>query len=509
MKKVALVIFLFLTSFPVKAADGDSIWGANFIHDIYFNFTQPSYWDTLIANYSTSTYMSCEMIFDGTVLPSTAIRMKGNSSFNNPSQKKSFKVDLNEYVAGQDYDGIKKFNLNNLFKDPSFIREKLTLDYMRRHGMHAPRCTYARVYLNNVYWGLYTIVEDVNSKFLSQHYGNNNGNLYKGDPQGDLQWFGSSATSYMTRYEMDQTQTNDWTDLVDLIDAINNSPTSTYYNDLETKLFGIDAIQNMVINNMFVNLDSYCGSGHNYYIYHDSLQGVFRWIPWDVNEAFGTFRMNMTPTQLKNLAFDYVSQANTRPLATKMLADPTYKQIYIYSYCYLMDNFTNAYLDPYIDSVANMIRADVYADNLKTYSNQQFEDNLTMDITVSGPMGNETILGLKNFITSRRSSLTTQLAPYGCYLSSQDPQLSNTELRLYPNPTRDFLSIEIPSEQRNSALSLEIFEISGRVVLKQDFLSPAPTVTVSTFGMSPGAYFLKLSAASGRLTTARFTVSAE
>jgi hypothetical protein len=124
-------------------------------------------------------------------------------------------------------------------------------------------------------------------------------------------------------------------------------------------------------------------------------------------------------------------------------------------------------------------------------------------------MGNETILGLKNFITSRRSSLTTQLAPYGCYLGSQDLQLSNTELRLYPNPARDFLSIEIPSEQRNSALSLEIFDISGRVVLKQDFLSPAPTVTVSTFGMSPGAYFLKLSDASGRLTTARFTVSAE
>lgn len=509
MKKVALVIFLFLTSFSVKAADGDSIWGANFIHDIYFNFTQPSYWDTLIANYSTSTYMSCEMIFDGTVIPSTAIRMKGNSSFNNPSQKKSFKVDLNEYVAGQDYDGIKKFNLNNLFKDPSFIREKLTLDYMRRHGMHAPRCTYARVYLNNVYWGLYTIVEEVNSKFLSQHYGNNNGNLFKGDPQGDLQWFGSTASSYMTRYELDQTQTNDWTDLVDLLDVINNSPAATYYIDVELKLFGLDAIQNMVMCNIFVNLDSYCGSGHNYYIYHDSLQGVFRWIPWDVNESFGTFRMNMNPTQLKNLAFDYVSQPNARPLATKMLADPAYRQIYIYSYCYLMDNFTNAYLDPYIDSLANMIRTDVYADNLKSYSNQQFEDNLTMDITVSGPMGNETILGLKNFITARRTSLITQLAPYGCYLGTDDVVYQQSDLLLYPNPSSGFITVETPEEKSQSMRTLQILDISGKIVYSRSMEAQVLKTTVHTSNWSPGVYFLQLSDETGNSTTSRFTVSAE
>lgn len=58
--------------------------------------------------------------------------MKGNSSFNNPSTKKPFKVDLNEYVSGQDYDGIKKFNLNNGFKDPTMLSEKLTLDFFER-----------------------------------------------------------------------------------------------------------------------------------------------------------------------------------------------------------------------------------------------------------------------------------------------------------------------------------------------------------------------------------------
>ncbi|RDJ93135.1 hypothetical protein B4Q13_24035, partial [Lacticaseibacillus rhamnosus] len=83
------------------------------------------------------------MIFDGRTLPTIGIKFKGNSSFNNSSVKKSMKLDLNNYVAGQDYDGIKKLNLNNGFKDPSFLREKIALDFMNAHGVTSPRCTFA------------------------------------------------------------------------------------------------------------------------------------------------------------------------------------------------------------------------------------------------------------------------------------------------------------------------------------------------------------------------------
>lgn len=511
MKKRLLILFALISTFSMRAADGDSIWGVNFIHDIYFNFTQNPYWDTLLANYSADRYTSCEMIFDGTVLPSTGVRFKGNSSYNVPGQKKSFKVDLNEFVAGQDYDGIKKFNLNNLFKDPTFIREKLTLDYMRRHNIHAPRCTYARVYLNNVYWGLYTLVEDVNSKFLSQHYNNNNGNLFKGDPTGDLKWFGNTVSSYTAKYELDQTSTNDWTDLIELIDSINNATTATYYSSVESVMFGQDAISNMVINNMFVNLDSYCGSGHNYYIYHDSLQGAFRWIPWDVNETFGTFTMGMTPTQLKNLTFDYINQPNNRPFAVKFMADPTYRQIYISTYCYLMQDFTNAYLDPYIDSVANVIRTDVYADPNKFYTNQEFENNLTSDITIAGPPNGQTILGLKDFITARRSSLITQLSAFGCWLSDENnTAMTFTEsFSVFPNPAHNIINFAIPSTWENSMCTVKVIDLSGRTVLSSSLLYATGTQSLEIDLLSEGAYFLFLSNTSGQSTTAGFTVSAD
>ena len=507
MKRLLLSLCLLFSLPNLKAADGDSIWNLPVIHDLYFTFSQVGYYDSLVATHTSGTYVQCDMTFDGTALPSIGVRFKGNSSFNNPSQKKSMKVDLNEFVAGQDYDGIKKFNLNNLFKDPTFIREKLTLDYMRRHGIHAPRCTYARVYFNNTYWGLYTLVEDVNGKFLSQHYNNNNGNLFKGDPNGDLRWLGASVSSYTSQYELDQTSTNDWTDLVNLINTINNSPTATYYTSLEDSLFGWDFLANTAINNIFVNNDSYCGSGHNYYVYHDSTVMKWRWIPWDVNEAFGTFTLGMTPTQLKTLPYDYINQSNNRPLAAKMFADATYHQVYIYTYCYLMDNFTNAYLDPYIDSVANVIRTDVYADPNKFYTNSDFETNLQSDITVVGP-GGGTILGLKDFITSRRASLETQLAAYGCYLSADEPALADESLKVYPNPATDIMWITTPGSWSNTEFTSEIVDYSGRVIRTENHVLGTRNFSADVSELSSGVYFIVLKNSAGSVLSYRFCKSA-
>lgn len=507
MKRLLLSFTLLTSISNLRAADGDSIWDLPIIHDIYFTFSQVSYWDSLVASHTSGSYVQCDMTFDGVALPSVGVRLKGNSSFNNPGQKKSMKVDLNEFVAGQDYDGIKKFNLNNLFKDPTFMREKLTMDYMRRHGMHTARCTYARVYYNNVYWGLYTLVEDVNGKFLSQHYGNNNGNLFKGDPSGDLRWYGASVSSYTSHYELDQTTTNDWTDLVNLINTINNSPTATYYTSLEDSLFGWDFLANAAINNIFVNLDSYCGSGHNYYVYHDSTLMKWRWIPWDVNETFGVFTLGMTPTQLKTLPYDYISQANSRPLAVKMMADPSYHQMYVYTYCYLMDNFTNAYLDPYIDSVANVIRADVYADPNKFYSNADFETNLTTDIVSGGPMAT-TIPGLKDFISARRASLETQLAAFGCYLSVDHPALSDNTLKVYPNPATEVLWVTTPGSWSDTEFTSEILDISGRAIRSDSHTTGTRSFSSDVSGLSPGVYFIVLKNSAGSVLSYRFCKSA-
>ncbi|MBL7882564.1 MAG: CotH kinase family protein, partial [Bacteroidia bacterium] len=307
MKKTILFSLIFSSSFFNKKSfsqnEGDNIFSAAQIHDVYMTFTQPNYWDSLTNYYTIDKYLRGNIVFNGTAYNNVGIKFKGNSSYSNPSEKKSFKVDMNEFVSGQNVDGLKKFNLNNGFKDPTFLREKLMLDFCKEHGLAAPRCSYSRVYINGVYWGLYTFIEEVdNGNFLKAHYNNKQGNMFKGDPSGDLKWYGSSHSSYYTKYELKTNETiNDWTDLVSFINKINNSGTY-FYDSIETILNTSVFIKHWALSNLFVNIDSYIGSGHNYFIYHDTLTKKFEWVTWDVNEAFGNFQMGMTVAQLKNLS---------------------------------------------------------------------------------------------------------------------------------------------------------------------------------------------------------------
>lgn len=500
MKRILFFCFFTIVlPFRSFAADGDSIWAVAFVHDIYFTFSQTSYWDTLLANHTAELDTRCDMIFDGRSMPSVGIKMKGNSSFNNPSDKKSFKVDLNEYVSGQDYDGIKKFNLNNGFKDPTMMREKICLDFMIRHGITAPRCTYARVYLNGVYWGLYTVVEEINSKFLKQQYQDDDGNLYKGDPNGDLKWYGSSASSYYQRYSLESdSNATSWNDLVNLVDEINNTPSSDYYDSLETVFDSWSYLNYMAACNIFVNLDSYIGSGHNYFIYNDSTGQHFRWIAWDVNEAFGNFNLGMTITQMENLPYNYVNQPQNKPLASKMLADANYYTMYINSLCNLMQDFSNTEMDAYIDSLANMIRADVYADTLKSYSNQDFENNIIGNVNQSP--------GLKSFIAARRSSLTSQLLPYGCWLTVEEQAAFNAELKLYPNPASDQVTIGLPAGWETNSCTVMLFDACGRNTGAIATVSGSETFVIPLNELANGIYFARVSHTDGSVARSILTV---
>lgn len=455
---------LCIVSFPAAAQnDGDAIFNSASIHDVYLQFSQQNYWDTLVTNHDSDVYTRCNVTFDGITVNDVAVKLKGNSSYNNNFMKKSMKIDFNEYVPGQDIDGLKKLNLNNVFKDPSFLREKLMLDFLQEHNLPGPRCTYARVYLNNTYWGLYTLVEDINDKFCTQRFGNNDGNRFKGDPSGDLKWYGSSPSSYYNRYELDNNDSlNDWSDLVHLVDIINNTPAAQFEDSLETVLQTWDFVYQWAADILFVNLDSYPGSGHNYFIYHNESSGLWQWIQWDVNEAFGNFNMGMQITQLQTLAWNYTGQMNNRPLITNMLANTTYRANYISALCQLTSDFTNVKLDPKIDSLANAIRADVYADNLKFYSNQQFEDNIIMDITVPNSPGGGNIAGIKPFITARYNSLTSQLSGFGCYTGI--PETETLTGNVYPNPFATAVTVTLPVSFTAASATVSLTDVSGRDV---------------------------------------------
>ena len=172
--------FIFQLAF---AANGDSIFNPWTVHTLRITYPYISFYDSLLNTNASDQYLMVQIDFNSEHYDSIGIQAKGNSSFSGPGQKKSFKLDINEFANGQDIHGLKKLNFNNSFKDPTMMREKIVNDFLRAHGLPAPRTSYCNVYMNGQLWGLYTIVEAIDDEFCKRWFNNKDGNLFQGDPR--------------------------------------------------------------------------------------------------------------------------------------------------------------------------------------------------------------------------------------------------------------------------------------------------------------------------------------
>lgn len=441
-----LFAFLLLLPATVLRAQnpGDALFNTNLlIHEVRITFPVNTWFDTLTKNYvlgeqldSTIYWMASSVEVDGITYDSVGCKFKGNSSYNNPSQKKSWKLDFEEFKADNEIDGMKQLNLNNGFKDPSMLREKLCLDFMQHYGLPAPRCNYANVYVNNQLWGFYTLVEEVDKTFLKTHYGNKGGNLYKGDPAGNLNWKGAQPNQYYNNYELKTNEdVNDWSDLVWLIDNINNTPSAQLQDSLDASFNTAAYVKQWATTILFSNLDSYTGSGHNYYLYHNTDSNRFEWIAWDVNEAFGVFLNGNQTSQMTSLPLNYNVTAANRPLHGKMFTVTGYWNNYQNFLCNALNEYFNpTHMNPIADSLYNRIKSYYYADPHKLFSSTQFDGNLTST--------QANILGIKPFIQERYNYLTQQLSSFNCTpLVSNVAENETDAISLYPNPAFDILNI--------------------------------------------------------------------
>lgn len=477
---------------------GNVVFGTDQVIEARFTFNQVGYWDSLVANYPSETDMICASldITDNTGLhhfDNISIRLKGNSSYGHPGNKKSFKIDFNDVVSTQKYDGMKKLNFNNGFNDPTFMRDKIYMDVSRAAGVPAPRINYVNVYFNNTFWGFYTIVEQVDKEFIQNNFTFDNGNLFKaGDAFGsnpvfaDLKYYGTDPALYVpNRYELKTNETlNDVTDLIDLLNFINNSTNTDFGTNLSQHFNQTNLLKSIATDILFSNLDSYQNSARNYYIYHDSLNSRWEWIKWDANEAFGSYTGGPGLSNMEQLAINYV--ATNRPLISNIFANSSLYIQYQQELCKIMSlYFNNAYIDPKIDALKTLIEAHVTADNLKQFTLTQFNTNINSNITVSGgPMpGGKTYYGLKSFITNRTNYINGVI---DCVALSVD-ELDAANLLLYPNPIQNSLTIK--GLKTND---IQLFDAFGKQVLFSNQSINSMNELVLDLGhLNTGIYFLQ------------------
>ena len=104
------------------------------------------------------------------------IRLKGNHSFRELSDKPSFKIKFNEYVPGRRFLGLEGLTLNNMVVDASMAREWIGYRVFRELGVPAPRTGYAEVWLDDERYGLYLVLEPYDDEFLERVFEDPSGN---------------------------------------------------------------------------------------------------------------------------------------------------------------------------------------------------------------------------------------------------------------------------------------------------------------------------------------------
>jgi hypothetical protein len=514
---VCSLIVMIGVSSSVKAQNpGDNIFSGIQVHDVNILFDYTNYWDSLVYFYNLGTeiHIPATVILDGDTLVNVGVRLKGQSSYSHPNNKKSIRLSFDEFNSNLRWDGLKGVHLNNCYGDPTFMKEKVYLDFCRDAGIIAPRTNYAKVSFNDTLYAFYSLIEHVDKTFLNTRFGNKSGDFFKavdafgvGDTISDFKWYTSVPDSYYFRYELktDGSATA-WPQLVTFLDSLNNSSDlSTFFPDY----VNLNNIYNsFAADIIFANLDSYINSGRNFYFYFNTATGKMEWIKWDVGLSFGCYSGGIS--NFENLSVAYILNSTQRPLFGKILSSPALKNEYLYSLCLLnSSHFITANLFQHIDSVANIIRSFVYADARKQYTNTQFEMNILSDLAIAGVGGTSRIPGLKSFLTARKNSINTQLTNLGINCTTEQEETESNSIpqefnlsQNFPNPFNPATTIkyDIPA---SGLVILKVYNILGKEVrtLVNEYKSAGSySVTFDAGDLASGVYMYQLISSNTTLT---------
>jgi spore coat protein CotH len=243
-------------------------------------------------------YVEGEFEFDGKKWADVGVRFKGNSSFamSGKTIKKPFKVDFNRYVKGQDFHGLEMINLANNYGEPAQVREALAFAVFRAAGVPSPRTAFVELYLTVLgqhqreFVGLYTLIEQVDKTFLKNHFKDGAGMLLKPEGFMNLPYLGPDWKPYAEMYRpKDEPDAKAKQRLIDFTRLVNFADNADFNRSI-SKFLDVDRyLRYVAACSVMVNVDSFIGLGHNYYLYLDPNDNRFTFLPWDLNATFGMF----------------------------------------------------------------------------------------------------------------------------------------------------------------------------------------------------------------------------
>jgi len=238
----------------------------------------------------------CSLYFQGRFYDNVKIRQRGITALLWP--KKKFKLDFkgpdfrfSSPATGGKTIKAEEVNLQSHWEEPgeeTYMRENVAVDFFREGGLPVFAALHVEVHQNGRFYGLYSIVEQIDEEFLKRIGYNPNGHLYKA-----FSGTASNLNDRVPQHLMNKVyrrgnkagagadEDSAWADLKSLTDSLaGNNPN---YQSVEEYLYAHvnlpEVVNELALQAAILNQDR-CTK--NYYVYYDMDQELWSRFPWDL-----------------------------------------------------------------------------------------------------------------------------------------------------------------------------------------------------------------------------------
>ena len=443
-----------------------------------------------------------------------AIEKRGSSSNSFPMKSYGLETrgpdSVNYNVSLFDWPSDNDWILYAPYTDKSLIRNVLTYDLGRQMGQYAPRTKLCEVILNGSYIGVYVLMERIKinpgrvnvdpllyTDTLDNHL--TGGYIFKVDKTtagGVIAWTSpytaQAPSTGPMYYQMHDPE-------LDALHPDQFNYIKNYVNNWETALKGVNFanpqigfrafsdeqsfIDFFIVNELSKNVDGYRISTFLHKKRVSEGGKIHAGPLWDFNLGWGNANYCQGgQTTGWEINFNSVCQGNGPNMNpfwfNRMLQDSVFANNLNCRWSYLRTNIlSDEKLTNYIDSLGSILVEPAE----RNYDRWPILGVYVWPNNFIGNTYQEELTYMKNWILARAAWMDANMFGTCSSLSVDSP---NTELKIIPNPTQDFVTISGMSSES----SLELKDFSGKIIRIIPFNHSQTTVDLSD--LANGIYFI-------------------
>jgi spore coat protein CotH len=362
-----LLLVLVLSPALAGAQTSDEFFDSRTLHEVRL-YIHSADLRQLREHYLEDTYVPGDFEWRGIRVRNVGVRVRGLAS--RSARKLGLRIDFNRYVSEQTFLDMSAVVLDNALKDPSFLRERTSMAFIRRMGQPAPRESFGRVYINGAYEGLYAFVESVDTRFLARELGDGLGYLFEHKFAGGFhgEFLGDDYAPYKVRFEPQTHRLeSDYTlyaPIRELFREVNQDVDQVWRERVGWLVDLNQLVTHVAIETFLAEHDGFMGGSGmaNFYLYRPVATNVHRLLAWDRDTTF---------QEIEAPIFGRAAE-NTLMSRALRFGDLRTRYLDVLELC-ARAAAQDRWLEAEIYQMHELIREAAYADGAKLASNDDYE----------------------------------------------------------------------------------------------------------------------------------------